>query len=230
MEEKLSLNKYLQLCYEFEQNPSDENKQAIDEYLSKLQIKNYITMKTKIMDLTYILHSVPGDLDEPTTAAYLEMAKIMYGLLSYVVNIENDLDNIIKTLYPVYDTIRIHGLYDTIISVCREDFELFSKMLDNALNVAHIEKLTGTVALLSDEEYDKWVELMAEVKDTLKPEMLETLMKFNAVNDEGLKGLNDALIETAVEEANVEMSRSDILAQDASVKSKVGNKEEKDEK
>lgn len=205
MEENLKLSKYLELCLSFEENPSEENQNALQEFLTKLQIKEYMPITDKMVIMVNILSGISSEFNETGSAAFLEVGRVVKGLLGYCINLENDIE-ILTILYAVYDKIRTHGLYQAVLSHCEEDFNLFSTMLRDAVNIAHIQQLSTTAELFDGAAYDNWVKTMEEMKNYLTPDILTALAAFNNQNSpeatELLKNLAEKGVAADLKEFN----------------------------
>lgn len=200
--EKLQLSEYLGICVDIQSGKMDPEAgdNAIRDFCSKLVIKSYMKHKDKIIAMSTILYRL-GDIDEEsTTAAYLEMNRVMYGLLGYCVNLDNNLDSF-GGLFGVYDAIREFGLYDYVLKYCREDFELFSTMLRDAINISHIKEITQTMSIFNDMDFDKWVGTLKDFKEEITPEVLQGLIEFGAQTDGATQKLLHSLAETAVSDS-----------------------------
>lgn len=206
-QETLKLSDYLKLCLAFETDPSDENLTAIREFLSKLQVIEYMPLKDKMVVVAAILSSLPKDSDEIGIASQLEIGRVMRGLLSYCANLETDV-GILGALYVSYDYVHIHGLYSHIESHCHDDFLRFSALLDNSLNVSHIERLVSTVSLLSDADYEQWRALMDDMKQTLTPELIESFTRLSANGDQYVQDMIDEIATVAARDAMRERAES----------------------
>ena len=138
MAEELKLSDYVILCSEFEKDPEDSSKlEAIDEFISKVDIREYLPLREKEIIAMEIVTSINQDFNAPATAAFLEIGRITKGLLSYCVNLENDL-SIVSYNYFVVDAIYEYGLYDAIASRCEKDYKRLAKMIDDIINATNI--------------------------------------------------------------------------------------------
>ena len=121
MENKIKVSDYLNICLGIQDGTIDpeEGDKQITEFFEKLTIRSYMKHKDKIICLTKILFRMDAFSDEVALAAFLEMSRVSDGLLSYCINMENDLD-IFGTTYGVCDLIHEFGLYDYIIKYSLE--------------------------------------------------------------------------------------------------------------
>lgn len=208
-EEKLQLSDYLQICVDIESGKLDPEAgdAAIKDFCSKLIIKNYMKHKEKIIILTTILYRLNNFEDETSVAGFLEMDRIMYGLLGYCVNLNNNVDAL-GPLFGIYDAIREFGLYDYIMQYCKEDFELFSSMLHDALNIAHIKELSNTMGAFNETDIDQWTMALKEFKEQITPEVLQGLIEYGANNDSATQGLLHSLAEAAVNDSKRDLAKA----------------------
>ena len=144
----LKLSDYLNLSLKFIDDPTSENEMAITDWLSQLQIRDYLPIKQKAMLMMQILMKVDQAYDAPGAAIHIAMAKVAIGLIGYCANVENDIDVMALTM-GVYDNIHMYGLAKAIKNVASEDYHTLCEMVDNALDIAHVKELTDTAALFS---------------------------------------------------------------------------------
>jgi len=181
MEEKLKLSDYLLLCTKLDENPAGDEAQQIDAFLSKLIIREYIPLKEKELILMDVLGLLNKDFDAPGVAVFIEIGKTVQALLSYCINLENDLPYLTLSHFLV-DAIHKYGLYDAIFRQCKSDCDRLFDMIDNAINVSNIYRLLETASLFNPEEYDKWLESMNTLKDTLSSEELQDILSVMKVD------------------------------------------------
>lgn len=209
-QETLKLSEYLKLCLAFEQDPSDENLAAIREFFSKLQVVEYMPLKDKMVVIAAILSSLPKDSDEIGITSQLEIGRVVRGLLAYCVNLEVDV-GILGSLYVTYDYIHIHGLFDHVEKRCHDDYARLGELLNNSLNVTHIERLVSTVSLLSDADYDQWRALLADMKQTLTPELIGSFTQLSANGDQTVRDMIDDISRLAVQDAMRDKAESEAI-------------------
>jgi hypothetical protein len=202
MEEKtLKLTDYLKLTLDFEENPSVENQTAIDDFLGKIIVKDYLPIKDKTIALVKILNGIDVESDAPGAALYLEINKVVKGLLSYCVNLEND-SGILANTMGVYDNIQLYGLAKIVKKVCEDDYKVLCNMVDNSINFANILKLLESVAFANNVEYNKWIETLEELKEKLTPEILQGLIEINHANSDEFRDLAESLSSSSLEKVN----------------------------
>lgn len=179
--EILKLTDYLNACLKFEENPSDENFNVIQDFLGKLQIKNYIGLKNKMIIMMNILVELNENFDAPGTAAQIELKKMKYALLAYCANLEDDAGLITET-YGVYDAIYRNGLADAILAICERDYNKIEDMIAQAIDISNIKTLISSMQFFDDDQYEKWLTAIKSLREQLTPEIMEDVAKFNAVD------------------------------------------------
>lgn len=209
---ELKLTDYLHMCAEFEKDGSEEKEEAIKTFLSELVVKEYMPLKEKVMHSMEILSTVPRDYDAPGAAGNIENGKVVFGLLGYCVNLEND-TGIIGRTFSVYDMLMEHGLAKKILEVSKDDYATFCGMVSDMINISNMERLVETAALQSTTEYDKWVDTMKEVKTSLTPEMIRDLLAINEKATGGLSDLDRQLATEGLQQAEVAVANDEKLAQ-----------------
>lgn len=213
-EDLLSLNQYLTLCLTFEDDPTEENDLAIKAFLSQLQIRDFLPLQEKTTIAITIAKDLIDELDSSGAASVLEIDKMFKGLLSYVINIDNDI-GILDQTFVAYDYCYIYGLADTILNVCSKDYQRFCSYIDNMINVSNAYRLIQTASILNDAEYNKWIETLKDVKNQFTPDMIKGLLAVDVMNNGG-----DELQQTLGELAAKEVEEG--LAQDEAKYSKIG--------
>ena len=127
MESKLKLSQYLELAIKFSEDPSDKNLEELNEFINTIQVKEFMPLADKEIVCGRILSVLNDDFSAMGVARFIEMGRIIYGLLGYCVNFENDLDTIALSTPSIYDTIVMNGLYDYILNKCFADYNRLLK-------------------------------------------------------------------------------------------------------
>ncbi|MBO7691884.1 MAG: hypothetical protein J6T10_04525 [Methanobrevibacter sp.] len=202
--EELKFSEYIEKCLDFEKNPEDQTKiEEIKNFLDKIEVKEYLPMKEKELIMMNILDTLHQDYDAPGAAMILEHGKVIYGLLGYCVNLDNDLP-IINYNYFCVDAIYKYGLYDTVISYCEKDYNRFLKMLDETINFTNIYRITQTAALFNEEAYENWKKGIQDLKDSLNSEDIKSFLEIVDAENEDIKDLVTSLQDLALNQANKE--------------------------
>ena len=199
-QERLSLNYFLQLCLQFEDNPSAENDQAIKHFLGAIQVREYLPLKEKTIISVNIAKDLIDELDATGAASTLEIGKIFKGLMAYVVNMDMDIAPLDKT-FVAYDYCYQYNLVDTIMNGCEKDFNRLCSYIDGMVNTSNAYRLIQTASMFNNAEYDKWINTMNDLKQQLTPEILKDLLAIDVMNNGGSE-LQQVLGEAAVEEVN----------------------------
>lgn len=207
--ETVKMSEYLALCMDMRSGRIEPEVAAakIAEFLGKLVIKDYMPLKDKTINMVSILYHLDAFKDEASIAAYLELARVEYGLLKYCVNLEDDAD-LLHGLFGVYDDIREYGLYKHIIKYCQEDYERFCSMLTDSLNISHIKQLLDSVAIFNDTDFEKWKQTLSEFKSAITPEILKGLIELNAGGDPKVHEAIHALAEATVSGAETQLANA----------------------
>lgn len=209
-EKKLSLNQYLQLCAEMEHNPSEEADGKIREFLSGLVVRDYLPLSEKAIGAAASLLEIGEEFDAFGAASYLEMGKLFHGLCHYAVNLDNDIGVLART-YVGYDMCYKYGLAQTILRVASEDYARFCAYVDQVSNLSNAYRLIQTASLVSTENYDKWVELMHDLKDSLSPDLLKALEGFNIAGSGVTEDLVRKLADESVKQTEADVQRKEQL-------------------
>ena len=184
---KLTISEYINLCKSYEQDPSEENYTNIQDFLSFLQVKEYIPLRDKIILVASVVHAIPFNFDALGVVSNVEMSVVTKILLSYAINLNVDIEDSIINTYPVYDMIMQYGLFDTIHKHTQKDYERTINMVERVINVQNIFKLAQTSELFDDNKFDQWLDAMQNFKNDLSPEMLHdlaTIARLNTAEDQ----------------------------------------------
>lgn len=208
MEEKLKFSDYLLMCTSYNEEPTDENYKKIQKFLSALQIREFLPLKEKELVCGKVFSFLNDSFNAIGVARYLEMHKVLQGLFSYCVNMENDIGDVYSVVHSVYDSVFVYGLYDTIYTQCTKDYDRLSRMIDNTLNVMNIEKIIETANLFDQAGYDEWSKQMEEIKNTLDSETVKQLIQMTSQANGSSDELMESLTELALQTANKEMEET----------------------
>lgn len=201
---KLKISEYLLACIDFEKTQSEDKLKEINDFIAKINFREYIPLKEKEILIMRIMSSISKDFDAPGAAAFVEMGKIGVGLLSYCTNLEVDV-NFFNTLYHAYDLLHEFGLVGVVLEHCHKDYDVLVSMLDKSLSFDNFYRIIQTASLFDEESYDKWLETMNNLKTTLDQENLKALMATVNTEDEASKEVLQKLKEVAVQQVNDEM-------------------------
>lgn len=202
--EQLLLSDYLIACINFEKDPKEENEKVIQDFLNKLSIKGYIGHKEKEMNMMTTLTTLPEEYDAVATAGQYNISKIVYGLFPYATNLINDVSLATLTFYAV-DCFYNYGLVDAILQYCEKDYRRWEKMVDDSLRFDGIFKMLSTLSLLDSTEYDKWMEMMKDLKQEFTPEMMKALSNLAVEGSGSIEDLKKEIAEAALEHAQEQL-------------------------
>lgn len=201
-------------CENFEKDPTDENNDKLQKMIQSLQVKTYIPILDKELIMVDILSAIPDEFDAPGCSGYLEMGKVMYGLLAYVVNLENDLNGL-SMFFGIYDALVVHGVVDYILQFASKDYAVLDRMVSDAMSSTNITRLLQTASLFDEKAYAKWKGLITDLKTSFTPEMLDAMKKVSAEGSDEGKILANGLMEAALNKAyDRDLKKSDDLLND----------------
>ena len=228
VEEKVKLSDYLSFCLDFEKDRNrEEADKNIKNFLGKLIIKEYLPLSEKQVRVIGILDRINSDYDVSGVAALLEIEKIRTGLLSYCVNLEDDVPSVAG--YFLVDMGYQYGLCDTIMSVCEKDVNRLFKMIDDSMNAANIYRITQTASLFNKEAYDEWLDNMEKLKETLNSENLKELLSVAGSESPEVKEMFDSLRDLTVKGIQEDIRNEAKKFEKAAALQKENNSEGKEE-
>ena len=215
---KIILTDLLEACLDFKNEPTPEKEAAIKVFTDRFIIKEYIPLPEKMVQVALIMGNISSDnLDQIEAETWLIIGKVVYGILGYVANLENNLDKLSMST-AVVDILYEMGIIDEILEHCGKDYARLEKIIDETINFSNIFRIMETTRLFSKDNIDEFVKEIHSFKTDLTPEMLKSLESIaNATAPEF-----EALKETLVDEA---LGR----AMDVDFKSIAPEKEEKPE-
>ena len=92
---KIKLTDLLEACLEFKRDPKPENELAIKAITNRFIVKEYIPLADKIAQVALIMGLVHSDnLDQFEAETWVVIGKVVYGIMAYVDNLENNLDRL----------------------------------------------------------------------------------------------------------------------------------------
>ena len=194
---KIKLTDLLEACLDFKREPTADKEQAIKAITDRFIIKEYIPLSDKITQVALVLGLISSDkLDQFEAELWLVIGKVVYGIMGYVDNLENNLDKLAMSAVVV-DLLYEMGVVDEILKHCEKDYLRLEKMIDETMNYSNIFRIMETTRLFSKDNIDEFVKEIHSFKTDLTPEMLENLKSIaNAAAPEF-----EALKETMVDEA-----------------------------
>lgn len=207
-ETELKLSDFLHLCVAFKKDPTEENEKAIVDFMQSLQVVDYMPLRYKEINMALIVHCasfterLQGDdgIDVHEIVANMEIGMVMYGLLSYAINLDNDMKTQALDA-AVYDTVHQFGLVKHILRTCKEDYEKLRSLVEQSVNFANIMKIVNTSSLLSPESLDEFTRTMKALKEDLTDEKLKSLAAISQTMDPAWATIKGAVEDGAVEKA-----------------------------
>lgn len=198
-DKKIQITDILNACLDFKKDPTTANELKITELKEKMILREYIPLQEKTTIMALILGLIPDtEYNAFTAAQWVVMGKYIYGLLSYAINLDNNLDRLLLTP-SVIDLLTEFGFFDTIMNHCAKDYGRLEQMVDEALNFSNIFKLTETMSLIDTENLTNFVKEIREFKKEFTPEMLKDFKAIIAKTSPLTTALQETLVEDAVE-------------------------------
>ena len=210
-EDKLLLTDLLELCLDFKENPTDESEKKIVDFVNKFNVISYMPIQSKQIALALILNSATiteqdiklgagSDMDITDVVLNLEAGKLIYGLLPYVINLENDLGAQGLNM-GVLDLLYQFGIADHILQYCRLDFDRLDKMVEEANNYSNLAKLADNIALMSPENMAEFTNVIIDLKNELTAEKLKDLKALATAGDPRWSALKETVADEAIGKA-----------------------------
>lgn len=171
-----------------------EQVEEFDKIFPQILVKDYLPMKQKEMAISQIVwYTFDKQPDETyiDCMSNFEICLILYGLLSYT-TIENDLQMAALSA-AIVDILYECGFVEKILSFCKKDYERLCKMADRAVNFRTGLELITTISTF---DLQRLQTVSKELKNTigsLKPEMIENMVKFAQMNDPITIAVTEAL-------------------------------------
>ena len=200
-QEKIKLTELLEACLDFKKEPTPKNELAIKTIVNRFVIKEYLPMNEKFVQIALILNTVTSDELDPLEAeTWLSIGKIVYGILAYVDNLENDL-NRLSLSGAIVDLLYEMGVIDGVLSHCEKDYLRMEKMLEETINFTNIFRIVETTSMLDSASIDNFVKEIHSFKNDLTPETLEKLKSIVNASDPAFQSLKEILVDQALSKA-----------------------------
>lgn len=194
-EKKIKLTDLLEVCLNFKRDPSKINQLKLTEMTAALICREYLPVAEKKIALVLILNSVTaGEEDAIELEQKLHIGKIVFGLMSYVVNLENNLSNA-ALKEEIVDLLFETGIADEIYSKCSKDFNRLCEMVTEALNFSNIFKIVSVTSLYNNDNLTEFINEVRSMKKELTPEMLQNLKDIVIEGSPEFKTLKEGFIE-----------------------------------
>lgn len=196
---KIKLTDLLGVCLDFTRDPSTKNSVKLTEMSAKLECREYLPVENKRLALILILNTVKSETNDPVDLEVaLYVGKIVYGLMAYVVNLENDLMG--AALQPeIVDLLFETGIAGEVLSKCEADYNRLCEMVQGSLNFSNIFKIVQVTELYDNESLDKLVEEIKNTKKEFTPEMLQNLKDIVKESSTEFQTIKEGLIESTLD-------------------------------
>lgn len=193
--EKIILTDLLEACLDFKREPTPKNEAIIRSITDRFIIKEYIPLPEKIVQVSLILGNITSDtLDQFEAESWLVIGKVVYGVLGYVANLENNLDKLSMST-QVVDLLYEMGVIDEVLKHCEKDYRRLDKMVDESLNFTNIFRILETTRLFSKDNIDDFVKEIHSFKTDLTPEMLENLKSIANASSPEFQAFKETMID-----------------------------------
>ena len=198
-DKKIKLTSFLESFLKFKKDPTPEVEDEVAKIVDQFVIREYIPLAEKQVYIASILSCIPDDANDALVAEnWITMGKVIYGILSYVVNLENDLDR--ASLVPaVIDVLYESGVVDKILKYSQKDYSRMEQMIQEALNFSNIFRIVQTAALFDKDQLDTFIGAIYDFKKDLTPELLEGLTTIAVSNSPEYKALRETIMGEALE-------------------------------
>lgn len=224
--ENILLSQILTAILEFKQDPTPENDAKVHEFMAKLQVVPYLSINRKIICAATITSNVFNvKRDAIASSTHLFVAKTVYGVLEYCVNLENDLGGYVVD-ETICDALYEFGFVDYILKFCGEDYKRLCEYVDSTINFANIYKIVESAEYFKSDNIDALVEEIREARKELTPEMLSDMKSIINGSAPEWKALKETVVDEALGNA-LDKDISTILGKETTPRKKApeGEKE-----
>lgn len=194
----INLTTLLEACLAFKKDPTPANELKIQQITKDFVIREYLPLSEKHIRVATIVGGISEDeLDAFVAENWFALNKVVYGILSYVTNLHNDLDR--ASLTPaVVDVLYEMGIIDLILDSAGKDYARLEKMIDETINFSNIFRIVETATLFNQDKLDKFIEEIRSLKTELTPEMLADLKSLAVAGSPEFKALKETLMDEAL--------------------------------
>lgn len=196
MEDKVKLSEMLRAYAEFREDPSNQERvDALASTVGRLHLRERLTMLDKQLAAVSIIARLDdNDKNAVATQMNLEILEIIYGLLSYCVNLEFDLPHETITNAWVVDALYDMGAVATIKSVCSEDYQSLLHIIEGALNFSNIFRIADSLAMFNEDAVKEFAKQTEELKKAvISTEKLNEMAKVYRDGDPVKRDIMDAI-------------------------------------
>lgn len=199
MENKIyEMYEVVQICADYVQSPETKEKaEAFENLKSSLIIKNYLPLKQKEIALKKILSDIQMDDEELYSfSTYKNICLLFDGLMAYVVNINYDIDGVLKDT-EIYDLLMISGFVDFVLQYCYHDYMKLELDLQDILSMRGIYSLAKEFDRISPEAVDTLTQAFKRFALETDPQVLKMYADISAANDPLLNTIKKTVEQTA---------------------------------
>lgn len=173
--ENIKLSELLDAILAFKHDPTEENDAKVQALLGKLQIVSYLNLTKKMLAATKICINIWDDnKDAIHSGITLEINELLYGLLEYAINLENDL-GYFQSLDLIYNTLCEYGFDDYLLKFCEKDFKRLQRLVDRVYNFGNVYRIEKTAEMFTPESLAQFASTLKDTVSSLTPEMLADL-------------------------------------------------------
>jgi len=174
-QKNIKLTELLEACMNFTKDPTPANELKVVEMTQIFTYREYIPMTEKQIQIATIISHLPEDDNDALLAEnWLAMGKVVYGILPYIVNLENDL-NAAALTPAVVDLLYKMEIIDKILNHCEKDYKRFETMLSETLNFSNIFRLAQTAEIMNGDKLEQFVSDLRQFTKELDPDLLKKL-------------------------------------------------------
>lgn len=198
--DKIKLSELFEAVLKFKQNPKDtEIANSLENLLNKLVVKTYLNFTEKTVCAVLICNNVwNSDKNAVESAKTLSVNEIMFGLLRYIVNLEDDLTNSIDN--EIFcDVLLEMGIVDRIMQYCKTDFDRLVSLIEKAYDFGNIYKIIETSEYFNSDNIQKLTEEIKQTRKELTPDMLKDLKKIANNVDADWTSFKDTVVDDVLD-------------------------------
>lgn len=198
----MKLQEILKVCEDFISSPEDkEILESYNKMLQELTIKTYMPMQEKVIALVRMTidSDKDRDIDESFFTAGVELAACFDGLLSYITNLEQEVNLEIKN-YENYDLIYQSGLADYILQYCEKDYQRLIKMFERTFNYMNLNELISSMESMDTGSLKALTTTIKGLKDEIDPKIISDLADIMRYNDSNFVAIKENIVDGAMDD------------------------------
>lgn len=198
----MKLQEILKVCEDFVSSPEDkEILESYNKMLQELTIKTYMPMQEKVIALVRMTidSDKDRDIDESFFTAGVELAACFDGLLSYITNLEQEVNLEIKN-YENYDLIYQSGLADYILQYCEKDYQRLIKMFERTFSYMNLNELISSMESMDTGSLKALTTTIKGLKDEIDPKIISDLADIMRYNDPNFVAIKENIVDGAMDD------------------------------